>query len=128
MSFKVQFLTTSGEQYFKQQARNKKIGQLTDDEMERLYDEIRQTELIIRDYKTVNYENHPTGYKVLKHPLDAHVAEMVLELHGKQDLIALEGSRNTKNSQKQTRQTQEAQSKQNTKNTKMTTLRNFANS
>ena len=128
MSFKIQFLTTAGEQYFKQQARDKKVGRLSDEEMENLYNEIRHTELIVRDYKTVNYENHPTGYKVLKHPLDNHVAQMVLELHGKQDLIALESSRNTKHNQKNNTKTQEIQSKQNTKNTKIQTLRNFANS
>lgn len=128
MSFTVQFLTKAGENYFKQQARNKKIGQLSDEEMENLYNEILQAELIVRDYKTINYENHPIGQKVLKHPLDAHVAQMVRELHSKADLIALENSRNTKNNQKTNTKTQGTQTKANNKNIKINALRNFANS
>ena len=128
MSFKTQFLTSAGENYFKQEARTKKIGQLTDDQMEVLYHDILNTELIVRDYKTIDYENHPVGYKVLKHPLEQHVQEMVIELHSKADMIALQNSRSTKNTQKTNAKTQARQTKTNTKSTKITALRNFANS
>ena len=128
MSFNVNFLTTAGENYFKKQAKNKKIGQLSDEQMEVLYHDILITELIVRDYKTINYENNPKGARVLSHPLQTHVEEMVLELHSKTDLVALQNSRSTKKTQKTNTRTQDTQTNTNNKNTKTSALRNFANS
>lgn len=128
MSFKAQFLTKAGENYFKKQAKTKKVGQLSDEQMEVLYHDILVTELIVRDYKTIDYENNPKGFRVLSHPLQAHVEEMVIELHSKADMVALQNSRSTKNTQKTNTKTQDTQTKTNAKNTKINALRNFANS
>ena len=128
MSFNVNFLTKAGENYFRKQAKTKKIGQLTDEQMEVLYHDILITELIVRDYKTINYENNPKGARVLSHPLQPHVEDMVIELHSKADMVALQNSRSTKNTQKTNTKTQDRQTNTNSKNTKTTALRNFANS
>ncbi len=128
MSFKVKFLTKAGENYFKKQAKSKKIGQLSDEQMEVLYHDILVTELIVRDYKTINYENNPKGARVLSHPLQTHVEEMVEELHSKADLSALQSTRLSKKVLKANTKTQDEQTIINNKNTKTNALRNFANS
>ena len=128
MSFKIQFLTNAGENFFKSQAKTKKAGQLTDKQMEILYHDILNTELIVRDYKKINYDNHPIGKKVLGHPIAVHVQEMITELHSKADMNALINDRTSKKNTKDNHRTQDTQSKTNSKNTKITALRNFANS
>ena len=128
MSFKTQFLTTAGENYFKSQAKTKKVGQLSDDQMEILYHDILQAELIVRDYKTINYDNHPIGKKVLGHPIPVHVQNMITELHSKADMIALVNDRKSKKNTKDNHKTQDTQTKTNNKNIKINALRNFANS
>ena len=126
--FNVQFLTTAGANYFKQQAKNKKLGQLTDEQMEKLYHQVLQAELIVRDYKTINYDNHPVGREVLGHPMAVHVQNMVIELHSKADMIALVNDRQAKKNTKDNHKTNDTQTKTNNKNIKINALRNFANS
>jgi len=126
--FNVQFLTTAGANYFKKQAKNKKLGQLTDEQMEKLYHEVLQAELIVRDYKTINYDNHPVGQRVLGHPVAVHVQDMVIELHSKADMIALVNDRQAKKNTAGNHKTNDTQTKNNNKNIKINALRTFANS